>query len=107
VEIEQTSQIEPSPSLLTGLSMVGGLGITIVVVALGFGAAGVFGTDSSAVNGGVLLGLLLLAVGIGGWVIAVQPFRKFDDINQPLDDGHHGHAHHEDAHDDHTAAAHH
>ncbi len=109
MEIEQTSKIEPSPSLLTGLAVIGGLGIVLVVIALGLGAAGVFGADQGTVSMGVLLGLLLLATGIGGWVIAVQPFTKFDDINIPLDDGHHGHAesHAEDVSDDHTQAAHH
>jgi len=37
--------------------------------------------------------VVLLIIGIGGWLVVVQPWRHFDDINQPLDDGHgHGHA---------------
>jgi hypothetical protein len=103
VQIEQTAEIHepqgPSQGLLTGLAMIGGLGITLVVLALGLGAAGVLPAEDNTVGLGVLLGLLLLVFAIGGWLISVQPFRHFDDIDVPAPDEHHGH-------DDHSSESH-
>lgn len=91
----------PSPSLLTGLAMVGGAGVIITVLVLALGAAGVLSAEDGTIRIGILLGLMLLVVGVGGWVIAVQPYRHFDDITIAAPDDH---AHAADDHaDDHAA----
>jgi ABC-type nickel/cobalt efflux system permease component RcnA len=114
VEIEQKSSqlptFNPSPSTLTILAMVGGLGIILAVLGLAFGAAAGNNANASVVGLAVLSGIFLLIVGVGGWVIGTQPYKHFDDINQPIDDGHHAHGHdeHADSHDTaHTSEAHH
>ncbi len=103
MQIEQTAEIHepqsPSQGVLTGLAMIGGLGIALIVVALGLGAAGVLSAESNTVGIGVLLGLMLLVFAIGGWLISAQPFRHFDNIDVPAPDEHH-------SHDDHSSEPH-
>jgi ABC-type nickel/cobalt efflux system permease component RcnA len=75
-----------------GLSLSAGFGLVLIIVAL---AVSVVASASVAylVSGAIVVGLVLMIIGIGGWLIVVQPWKRFDDINQPLDDGHgHGHA---------------
>ncbi len=79
-----------SQPLLFGLSMLAGIGLILMISVLFVGA---FVTEP---QGNLLLflflgGLGFLILGIVGWVAVVQPFKHFDDINQPLDDGH-GHS---------------
>lgn len=77
--------------LLFGLAMVAGLGLVLMIIALGAGV----NVDTQGGNTMLfvlLAGLAMLVIGVGAWVAVVQPFRHFDDINQPLDDGH-GHSH--------------
>ncbi len=77
--------------LLFGLAMVAGIGLVLMIIALGAGVT----TDTQGGDGLLfvfLVGLAMLVIGVGAWVVVVQPFRHFDDINQPLDDGH-GHSH--------------
>ena len=73
-----------------GLSMSAGVGLILIIIAL---AISVVAGESAAyyVSGAIVIGLVLMVIGIGGWLILVQPWRRFDDINQPLDDGH-GHS---------------
>lgn len=108
MQIEQTAEIHepqgPSQGVLTGLAMVGGLGIIFIVASLGLGAAGVLLPESNTVGIGVLLGLMLLVFAIGGWLISAQPFRHFDNIDVPAPDEHHGHDDH--SHDDHSSESH-
>jgi hypothetical protein len=103
VEIQPNSSqlpdFNPSQNTLTLLSMLGGAGIVLAVLALAIGSAGGSDTNPQVVGIGVLSGLFLLGMSIAGWAIAVQPFKKFDNINEPIEDDHHGHAeHHEDDH---------
>lgn len=91
---EQTNEV--SQSLLIGLSMLGGIGITLMVVAAGVGVVQAE-ADAGQVGTYVLLGAGLLVMAIAGWFVAVQPHKNFDDINVPLYTGHH-HDEHEDDH---------
>jgi hypothetical protein len=77
--------------------MVGGLGIACILLTLGLGAAGVLSAEDNTVSIGVLLGLMLLALAIGGWLISAQPFRHIDNIDVPAPDEHH---------DDHSSETH-
>lgn len=85
-ENQETKQ--PSQSVLTGLSMAGGAGITLAVVALAIGVV-IPDVDPGIIGGLLLIGLLAVGASIAAWTAIVQPFRNFDDINVPLDTGHH------------------
>lgn len=94
-EPQETQQ--PNEGLLTGLSMIGGIGITLIVVALAYGVV-IETADSGLIGMLVLGGFGALVIAIGGWVAVTQPHRNFDDINQPM---YHGHHHADDESDDH------
>ena len=87
-----------SNPLSLGLALIAGTGLTIMIIAL---ALGVLQAAESTNNiGGIFtLGLILLIAGVLGWVAVTQPYKHFDDINEPH---YHGHDHHEEAHDDHA-----
>jgi hypothetical protein len=78
------------------MAFIGGAGIILMVVGLGYGVAEPE-ANPTAVGGLVLLGALALAFGIGGWVIQTKPASHFDDINVPKD------IHTEESHDAHDA----
>lgn len=82
--------------LLIWLSVPGGIGITVMIVAL---AVGVVVPDISGglIGGLVLLGLVMLIFSVGAWAIVTQPHRNFDDITVPQYTGHHDH---DDEHSD-------
>ncbi|HYO88078.1 MAG TPA: hypothetical protein VER79_05485 [Candidatus Limnocylindrales bacterium] len=76
-----------------GLSMSAGLGLILIIIAL---AASVVAGESVAYGASLVItvGLVLMVIGIAGWLILVQPWRHFDDINVALPDEHgHGAAH--------------
>jgi len=84
-----------------GLAMVAGLGLTLMVVALGIGTIQGAEADANAIGLFFAAGLGLMVTGIVGWIAVVQPYKHFDDINVPMDSGHHGH---DEAHaDDHSS----
>ncbi len=80
-------------SLTLGLSMICGLGVTLMIIALGIG---VIGADVTSSTIGLLFigGLSLFVVGAIAWGGVVQPWAHFDDINQPAVDEFHGHDEH-------------
>ena len=79
--------------------MIAGLGVTLIVLALGIGVVQGSAADSSTVGITFISGIGLFILGAVGWFGLTQPQRHFDDINQPLDDGSHGHT---EAHDEHA-----
>jgi ABC-type nickel/cobalt efflux system permease component RcnA len=87
-----------------GLSLSAGFGLILIIVAL---AVSVVAGESAAylVSMALVVGLVLMFIGIAGWLVVVQPWQKFDDINQPLDDGH-GHAPAEPHADEHAIVPH-
>ena len=95
-----TQNTNPNQSLITWLSMLGGLGITLMVGALAIGSVDA-SASSNAIGLTLLTGLLCLLAAIVAWFGVVQPHKHFDDINVPQ---YHGHEHHDTAHsDDHAA----
>lgn len=95
----ETNQPQHNPSVLSGLAMVGGLGIVLLVTVAGLGVIAGETANSSASGIFFLAGVGLLVVAIVGWAGYVQPQKSFDDIDQPAPDEHgHGHEHHDDAH---------
>lgn len=85
-----------------GLALTAGVGVTLMMIAAGVGVLQA-DANTSAVAVTFVGGLLLLILGIVGWVIVTKPFQNFDDINVPKYTGHHG-DHHDEAHDEHPDA---
>ena len=79
-----------SPAVL-GMSMIAGLGLVLIIIALGIGVVQGSAADSNTVAITFVSGIGLFLIGAVGWFGLTQPQRHFDDINQPLDDGSHGH----------------
>ena len=79
-----------SPAVL-GMSMIAGLGLVLILIALGIGVIQGAAADSNTVAVTFVSGIGLFLIGAVGWFGLTQPQRHFDDINQPLDDGSHGH----------------
>ncbi len=91
-----------------GLSLLGGLGLTLAIAALALGVVQPAGTDVSWAGLLLVAGLLIFVSAFAAWFGAVRPDQHFDDINQPLYHGHADHAHDTAAHDTaaHDTAAH-
>lgn len=98
---ETTNTPPQNQQITVGLALVGGFGITLIVVA--FFAGVVDSTINSSVIGlAILAGLLALFGAIVAWFAVVQPHKHFDDINVPQ---YHGHEHHDDHHEDESETA--
>jgi len=95
VATETTETKQPSQALQVGLSMIGGSGITIMVVAAAIGVIGAENANSDQIGLWMALGTAMLIGAIIAWAAVVRPFANFDDINEPQ---YHGH-HHEEDHD--------
>ncbi len=80
-----------SPAVL-GMSMIAGLGVILIVLALGIGVIQTDTADNSGISLAFVSGIGLFIIGAVGWFGLTKPQQHFDDINQPLDDGH-GHSH--------------
>lgn len=95
-------------SLTLGLSLLGGLGVTLMIVA---GGVGVIGGDANTIGLLFVSGLALFITGALAWAGVVQPWAHFDDINIPAPDEHHtAHGHDETAivpHEPHLPQPHH
>ena len=82
------------PSKLTqyGLAMVGGAGMTLLILGASIGViygAALDAESTHSVGLALIVGLLLLILAIGFWLGWVRPFERFDDINIPADPEHH------------------
>jgi hypothetical protein len=100
VSSESQNETKPavSQNVLYGLAMVGGLGLTLMIVAAGIGVLNLEDLDGGLISLFVALGFGLLVASIGGWAIATRPFENFDDITVAQYHGHHHEEHHEEAH---------
>ena len=90
-EVQDVPQPKASQSVLTGIAMIGGLGITLIMLALGIGVVRP-DAPSDIIGLIVALGVGLLITSIAGWIIATRPYEHFDDITVPQ---YHGHDHDE------------
>ena len=79
--------------------MIAGLGVILVLTALAIGVIQGTAADSSTVAITFVSDIGLFLIGAVGWFGLTQPQKHFDDINQPLDDGSHGHT---ESHDEHA-----
>jgi ABC-type nickel/cobalt efflux system permease component RcnA len=98
-----TTRFKTDNPILFGLSFMAGIGITLMIVVAAIGVIDGASADSASLGLFFWLGLALLVCGVVGWFGVTRPDQHFDDINQPLDDGH-GHGH-DEAHDDHALPA--
>jgi predicted flap endonuclease-1-like 5' DNA nuclease len=64
------------------LAYVAGLGIAVAITALILIGLGTFDNDNVPVSL-LLVGLALIVIGAGGWLIMVRPWEKFDDLKTP------------------------
>lgn len=93
-ETADTSQ--PSQSTVLLLALTAGAGLVLMMLALAIGVVQGEAADATTVGLTFAGGLALLVFGIAGWLATVQPFKHFDDINEPHYTGHHDHAAHEE-----------
>ena len=78
------------PSKLTqyGLAMVGGAGMTLLILGASIGViygAGLDAESTHSVGLALLVGLILLIHAIAFWLGWTRPFERFDDINIPVE----------------------
>ena len=74
------------------VSLVAGLGMTLMIVALSMGVTQGTSADTNSVGMWFAAGLVLFILGVGAWFAVVQPQKHFDDIDKPAEDEHHGHS---------------
>lgn len=84
---------KPTTPVSLGLSFTAGFGFTTMAAALALGVIGGDKADGGTIGLLFVGGLALFVVGVAGWVAVVQPHKHFDDINQPMDAGHHHEEH--------------
>ena len=78
------------PSRLTqyGLAIVGGAGMTLLILGASIGVIYGAALDAESTHSlglALIIGLLLLILAIGFWLGWVRPFERFDDINVPAE----------------------
>jgi hypothetical protein len=90
VKVSEKISANHSPIVL-GVAMVAGLGVILMIIALGVGV--ILGAAANSNTVGLLFaaGLVLFILGAVAWFAVVQPQKHFDDINKPAADDHHGH----------------
>ncbi len=76
-------------SIALGLAFVAGVGLTLMMLALGWGVVGGAEANGDAVGLMLAIGAALLVGGLITWIAVVQPHKNFDDINVPMYTGHH------------------
>lgn len=75
-----------SKNLLLALSTIGGLGITLMMVAAAVGVVEGATADNQSLSLYFGLGCLMLVSACGAWFAIVRPDKNFDDINQALEE---------------------
>lgn len=108
VKVSEKISNNPNPAVVW-MALVAGLGVTLVIVALGVGVVQGEAADSNTIGLAFAAGVALFILGAIGWFGLTQPQKHFDDINVPQDTGHHGHDEHpaEHAEAEHAHAEHH
>jgi hypothetical protein len=76
------------------MALVAGLGFILMMLALGIGVGQGEAASNAPIGAIFILGLFLFLLGAIAWLVVVRPFERFDDINIPMDTGHHGHDDH-------------
>lgn len=82
----------PSRLTLYGLAMLGGVGMTVMILGASVGViygAALSADETHSLGLAIVVGLLLLLLATGLWLGWVRPFERFDDINVPAEAEHH------------------
>ncbi len=82
----------PHPSVLV-MSLIAGFGVILVLTALAIGVIQGSTADTNLISLIFAGGVAFFLIGAAGWFGLTQPQKHFDDINIPMDTGHHGHDH--------------
>jgi len=81
-------KLTPNEQLLAYLT---GLGIAVTLVALLLIGLGTI-ENADITTSLLIVGLALIVLGVGGWLIMVRPWEHFDDLKTPHYTGHEAHA---------------
>jgi predicted flap endonuclease-1-like 5' DNA nuclease len=73
------------------LAYLTGLGVVITIVALFLIALGTIENDDITTSL-LIVGIVIIALGVAGWLILVRPWERFDDLKTPHYTGHEEHA---------------
>ena len=85
---QQSEMAQPSKLTQYGLAMVGGAGMTLLILGASIGVIYGANLDAESTHSlGLMLvvGFFLLILAIGFWLGWVRPFERFDDINVPAE----------------------
>ena len=85
---ELSGGAQPSKLTQYGLAMVGGAGMTLLILGASIGVIYGANLDAESTHSlGLMLivGFFLLILAIGFWLGWVRPFERFDDINVPAE----------------------
>jgi predicted flap endonuclease-1-like 5' DNA nuclease len=80
------------------VALVGGGGLLLAITG---GALVGFGSDTNVARLLALAGIALVILSVALWLVLLQPWKKFDDLQTPHYTGHHDHDH-DDAHEAHV-----
>ncbi len=89
---ESGGPAQPNKLMPYGLAMVGGVGITLLILGAGIGVIYGASLDAQATHSiglALVAGMFLLILAIGFWLGWARPFEGFDDINVPAEPEHH------------------
>lgn len=90
---QEDSGMNTANPLLTGLALIGGVGLTLMSVGLAIGVIQGEQANTAFVGAMFWTGLVLLFGASVAWFAVAQPHKHFDDINQPQYTGHHDEDH--------------
>jgi hypothetical protein len=98
VKVSEKISHNHNPLVLV-MAIVAGTGVVLMILAAAIGVIQGAAADGTLIGVLFVGGLGMLVAGSAAWVMLTQPQNHFDDISQPLDDGHgHGHDDHADEH---------
>ena len=83
---------KPGKLTLYGLAMVGGAGMTLLILGASIGVIYGGALDAATTHSlglALIIGLVLLILAIAFWLGWARPFERFDDINVPAEPEHH------------------
>ena len=73
------------------LAYLTGLGVVLTIVALFLIALGTIENDDITTSL-LIVGIAIIILGVGGWLLLVRPWERFDDLKTPRYTGHEAHA---------------
>ncbi len=91
MKVSEKISYNHSPIVL-GVSLVAGLGVIMMILALGFGVVQGEAADSTVIGLLLVGGAIVFILGAGSWFAITQPQKHFDNISIPMEaEPHHDH----------------